>query len=116
MRKLLDKLKNNKTEESEMMNEKDQWKQDHSLMRHYWSALVKIRDGVENPAKVAADALGNFIPPDSPLWERNVDLEACIRKTCNNALDLGYCDMHDCRNCDVTKTLRGPDMLDTENA
>lgn len=99
-----------------MMNEKDQWKQDHSLMRHYWSALVKIRDGVENPAKVAADALGNFIPPDSPLWERNVDLEACIRKTCNNALDLGYCDMHDCRNCDVTKTLRGPDILDTENA
>ena len=29
--------------------------------------------------------------------------EACIRQMCNNALDLGYCDMRDCRDCKTFK-------------
>ena len=42
-------------------------------------------------------------PPESKLWERIYELEACIRQMCNNALDLGYCDMRDCHDCKTFK-------------
>lgn len=42
-------------------------------------------------------------PPDIKLWDRIFELETCIRQMCNNALDLGYCDMHDCKECKTFK-------------
>jgi len=37
------------------------------------------------------------------LRDRISELEACIRQMCNNALDLGYCDMRDCHDCKTFK-------------
>ena len=41
--------------------------------------------------------------PDSKPRNRISALEACIREMCHNALDLGYCDMRDCRDCKAFK-------------
>ena len=37
------------------------------------------------------------------LRDRISELELCIRQMCNNALDLGYCDMRDCHDCKTFK-------------
>lgn len=34
-------------------------------------------------------------------------LEDHIKKTCANALELGMCSKHDCKNCDTTRVLKG---------
>ena len=41
--------------------------------------------------------------PHSKPWDRISELEICIRQMCNNALDLGYCDMRDCHECKTFK-------------
>ena len=35
----------------------------------------------------------------------NKELIKTINQSCNNALDLGYCDMGDCANCDSMKAV-----------
>ena len=43
------------------------------------------------------------VKEESHLWARIAELEVCIRQMCNNALDLGYCDMRDCTGCKTFK-------------
>ena len=91
------------------MTDQEQWKQDFEMARHYRSALDKIA-GMKIPhwyceaydiaismRDVAKEAIQNFMPEESHLWARISELEVCIRQMCNNALDLGYCDMRDCK-------------------
>lgn len=96
-----------------MMTDQEQWKQDFERARHYRSALDEIAgmkipyvDGydVANSMRDAAkEAIADFMPEESHLWERISELELCIRQMCNNALDLGYCDMRDCGECKTFK-------------
>lgn len=88
-----------------MMTDEQQWKQDFTMMQHYREALVDISKGDPDPVQRAFLALDNFMPPESRLWERISELEVCINQMCNNALDLGYCDMADCHNCKTHKVL-----------
>ena len=96
-----------------MMTDKDQWKQDFERARHYRSALDEIAgmkipycdadDVAHSMRDIAKEAIANFMPEESHLWARISELEACIRQMCNNALDLGYCNMRDCQECKTFK-------------
>jgi hypothetical protein len=50
----------------------------------------------------------------------NKELIKTINQACNNALDLGYCDMNDCANCNSIKAVNKwksqskPTEMDTE--
>lgn len=96
-----------------MMTDEEQWRQDFERARHYRDALEEIAgmkipycDGydIANSMRDAAkQAIANFVPEESNLWARISELEVCIRQMCNNALDLGYCDMRDCKDCKTFK-------------
>lgn len=61
-----------------------------------------LSDSIEMQ-NIAKEAIANFMPEESHLWARISELEVCIRQMCNNALDLGYCDMRDCKECKTFK-------------
>ena len=109
-----------------MMTDHDQWKQDFERARHYRKVLDEIAemkipyidgydiyhassefnelyDVANSMRDVAKEAIADFMPEESHLWARISELELCIRQMCNNALDLGYCDMRDCAGCKTFK-------------
>ena len=96
-----------------MMTDQEQWKQDFERARHYRSALDEIAgmkipycdayDVANSMRDVAKEAIQNFMPEESHLWARISELEVCILQMCNKALDLGYCDMRDCKECKTFK-------------
>jgi len=100
-----------------MMMDEDQWKQDFERARHYRDALDSIAemkipycdadDIAHQMREIARDAITNFMPEESHLWERISELELCIHQMCNNALDLGYCDILDCSECKTFKIVGG---------
>lgn len=78
------------------MTDQEQWKQDFERARHYRDALDEIAgmkipycdayDVANSMRDVAKEAIQNFMPEES-----------------HNALDLGYCDMRDCKECKTFK-------------
>lgn len=96
-----------------MMTDYEQWKQDFERARHYRETLdgiagmkipyVDAYDVANSMRDAAREAIVNFMPEESHLWAQISGLELCIRQMCNNALDLGHCDMRDCAECKTFK-------------